>query len=627
MQDEPSVIQKAYALYTVEQPAEALQVLGSLLCESSASADALNLAAACAAQANRLDEAMTLWHRATVEHPGHVAAFMDLGSVLLNTGRLEEAEPLLQHALMLEPSNAAAHFNVALCDLRRERAGHAKQRLTEAIRLDPDLFVAHGVLASLLRQEGLLDDAEASYRHALRLRNDIAAFHRELGELFMQCGRFAEAEASLLEALRCDPGNANALRALGAVRRQLGREAEAAEAELIALVTDVETEPSRMEAFILGALEDRPTDYALWAQLGHARRVLGQLDAAEVALRRACELQPADANIRFNLGTLMLRMGRYEEGWVHYEARLEDKAAADAVGRYLTFPRWKGESLAGKSILVIDEQGLGDTIQFIRYVRMLRRKGAATLSVLCPPALHTLIEEMRDVTRCVRYEDLARLPRHDYWCYTMSLPAVFGTTLDSIPSRCPYLNAPAAHRARWRHALPPGGLRVGLVWAGSSHENQRVLALYIGAVNQRRSLHVSALLPLLRVPGITFVSLQKGDTAARQMADLPPSLRPFDPMPQVRDFADTAAIVEQLDLVITVDTSTAHLAGALNKPVWILSRHFGCWRWLHRRQDTPWYPSARLFVQENPGDWGKVVERVKQALHEWAASRKVACAR
>jgi hypothetical protein len=200
----------------------------------------------------------------------------------------------------------------------------------------------------------------------------------------------------------------------------------------------------------------------------------------------------------------------------------------------------------------------------------------------------------------------------------MSLPHRFGTTLASIPGATPYLRVPATSAKKWQGRLPESKPKVGLVWAGDPRPDQPA----INAVDRRRSLEARAYLPLLRAPGITFISLQKGALTQPQIDTLPPELRPFDPMHDVHDFADTAAIIQQLDLVITVDTSIAHLAGALNTPTWILSRYDGCWRWLHERDDTPWYPRTRLFRQTQPGEWGEVIERVRAALVEWSARER-----
>ncbi|WP_118183355.1 hypothetical protein [Paraburkholderia phosphatilytica] len=224
---------------------------------------------------------------------------------------------------------------------------------------------------------------------------------------------------------------------------------------------------------------------------------------------------------------------------------------------------------------------------------------------------------MMRVQLALAFHGLGYLPPHDYWCLLTSLPLRFATTAETIPASVPYLHAPPALLEHWRTRLPDDGSKVGLGWASDPRPDQ----LDSHAIDRRRSLHASAFLPLLPIPGVTFVSLQKGDTTRPQIAELPPALRPFDLMGEVRDFADTAAIINSLDLAIAADTSVAHLAGGLGRPVWILSRFDGRWRWLRDRDDSPWYPTARLFRQTQPGHWDDVIQRIAQALQAAAAAQ------
>jgi Glycosyltransferase family 9 (heptosyltransferase) len=281
---------------------------------------------------------------------------------------------------------------------------------------------------------------------------------------------------------------------------------------------------------------------------------------------------------------------------------------SDAVSAGI--PEWRCESLDGKTMVVVSEQGFGDSLQFCRYLPLLKRQGLKRLNLVCPSALVTLMETVDGVDACVTSSRSLDIPAHDCSCFMMSLPLRFHTTVDTIPAAVPYLRAPADRLPTWRERLPSEGFKVGLVWAG----NPRPDMPGANAVDRRRSLDARAFLPLLAIPGLTFISLQLGDATRPQLDSIPRDIRPLDPMGDVRDFADTAAIIECLDLVISVDTSTAHVAGALNKPVWILSRYDACWRWLRERDDSPWYPSVRLFRQSTPGHWGDAIERVAVAL-------------
>jgi hypothetical protein len=259
--------------------------------------------------------------------------------------------------------------------------------------------------------------------------------------------------------------------------------------------------------------------------------------------------------------------------------------------------------LTGRTVLVVQEEGLGDTLQFLRYLPLLARRGAR-VAVAVPPALTRL---MRTIPGVAEVPDAdAPIPRHDFHCSFNGLPRAFETTLESIPCDVPYLAADPALAADWAQRLPvTQAFRVGLVWAGQARP---WLPGFTG-LDQRRSTSLATLAPLGTVTGVQFVSLQKGSAAAET--------QPFDMvdvMDDVRDFADTAAIVANLDLVISVDTSVVHLAGAMGKPVFLLDRYDNCWRWLSGREDSPWYPSLRIFRQRCSGDWGPVIERIKRAL-------------
>jgi hypothetical protein len=289
------------------------------------------------------------------------------------------------------------------------------------------------------------------------------------------------------------------------------------------------------------------------------------------------------------------------EGWAEHEFRWRGILPPHGIDR----PQWRGEPAAGRRILLHPEQGLGDTLQFVRYAPLLAARGLSVVLEVQRPLLR-LMQGMPGVEAVIAAGE--KRPEVDLHCPLMSLPFACATDLESIPAATPYLSPPANLEKTWRARVPeqPGsapGLLVGLVWAG----NPRPEDVRTHYTDKRRSTGLAALAPLAEVAGMRWFSLQKDgatDPAAARAFDF------TDLMPQVADFADTAALVSQLDLVIAVDTSVAHLAGALGKPVWVLSRFDGCWRWLHGRDDTPWYPSMRLYRQEQPGDWAPVVARV-----------------
>jgi hypothetical protein len=316
----------------------------------------------------------------------------------------------------------------------------------------------------------------------------------------------------------------------------------------------------------------------------------------------------------FNRAMASLMVGDYQNGWQDYEWRWQgDNGPIIKDVRYLAQPCWLGrESIAGKAILLHSEQGMGDTIQFCRYAKWVADCGAKVILEVQAP-LQGLLAGVEGVFQVVAQGD-AR-PAFDYYCPLMSLPLAFKTTLATLPARTPYIKIDAQKALYWKERLgEKSKLRVGLVWSGGFRAHQPEL----WAINDRRNVPL-AMFAALKHPDIEFYSLQKGQPAESELADLVagnwdgPHLTDFTV--ELRDFSDAAALLEQLDLLISVDTSAAHLAGAMGKPVWILNRFDSCWRWLLDRTDSPWYPTARLYRQESAGDWDGVIRRVRSDLH------------
>jgi hypothetical protein len=352
---------------------------------------------------------------------------------------------------------------------------------------------------------------------------------------------------------------------------------------------------------------------------GNSLLELGRMDAALYAQKLAVELDPECAGARYNLALTRLRLGNWREGWQDYEARWNFREVHRAPRRF-SQPRWLGEPLYGRRILLHAEQGLGDTIQFCRYVPLVEARGGVVILQAQKPTLR-LLQSLAAVHAGLAETTLlgAKPPDFDLECPLLSLPAVFQTTVETVPWTGAYLGADSALvldklsefpnlRPYERHEAPP--LRIGIAWAG----NPRYKA------DRQRSVKLATLLPLLRLPGINWISLQKGE-AAEQLADLPGDVLVRDGSSCDRDLAETAALIAQLDLVITTDTCIAHLAGALAKPVWILLPHLSDWRWMQQMDSTPWYPTAWLLRQSSPGDWAGVVERVIAELNDLCAAR------
>lgn len=425
--------------------------------------------------------------------------------------------------------------------------------------------------------------AEACYREALRLTPDFAQAQANLGLVLERRGLAYEAEACYRRSLAIDPSHPEAHLNLGALLAQQKRFAAA-------------------EAAYCTALALAPRHAAAWTNLGVLYACMQREAEAEVCHRTALNIDAAYATACFNLSYLMLRQGRLDEGWRCLEARTWYAALAPR----LPCPRWQGEALDGRTVLVVYEAGHGDVIQFCRYAALLKRRGAASITLLCHPALQRLTATLDDVDAVLPYD--APLPdaHWDFWVPLLSLPYHFKTRLDSIPADLPYLRADPGCVAAWNVRLPRKGLRVGLVWKGNPRfEN-----------DADRSLpSLATLAPLAGLPGVRLVSLQKG--AGEDEALSPPAgMRVLAVGSELSDFGDTAAVVANLDLVISVDTAVAHLAGALAVPCWVLLPHYKTdWRWLKDRSDTPWYPRVmRLFRQPSDGDWESVVACVTAEL-------------
>jgi Tfp pilus assembly protein PilF len=431
-----------------------------------------------------------------------------------------------------------------------------------------------------------LPAAEEAFQRMLQIAPETAEAHVNLGVIHEKRGALQEAEASYRRALSCGPGDLRAQLNLGALLVNQKRFQEAGEV-------------------YAAASELFPASAALWSNLGVLQVCLHQEAEAERSFRRALALEASYAKARFNLSYLLLRQGRLEEGWPALEARAWN---LELLAR-IPGPRWQGEPLAGKSLLIGCEGGHGDMIQFSRYASVLKGLGAARIGIVCHPPLERLFTTLPGIDVVVPLGETIPGPNWDFWTLPQSLPLHCGTRLNTIPAPIPYLRAPEDEVLKWQARFPPGGIRVGLAWKGNPRfENDPDRSL--------PGLHLLA--PLAAAERVRFISLQKGlpgEATHRQSVGLDVS----DPSPWIEDFADLAALVASLDLVITVDTAAAHLAGALGKPCWVLLPHYKTdWRWFKDREDSPWYPDTmRLFRQPDSEDWSPVIGAVAAALQRF----------
>ncbi|MBN8891573.1 MAG: tetratricopeptide repeat protein [Rhodospirillales bacterium] len=433
---------------------------------------------------------------------------------------------------------------------------------------------------------------------------DWQELHRQAHEL-QEEGAWEAAATALRAALRLRPGDAGLRRALallGSRAALVGRLID----EGVALVA--QDRIAEAEASFRAVLRQAPRSVVARGNLAALLLRRGRPEQALAAFDTALALAPGSLDaerVRADRATARLLLGDFAGGWADFEARWRLPGYREAAAA-IAPPRWTGaEPLAGRRLLLWAEQGYGDTLQFVRYAPLAAARGATVL-LRVPPALTRLLAGMPGVAEV--HDMRAEPPPADLSCPLLSLPLAFGTTPDSIPAQVPYLAADPARVAAWRGRLAGlPGRRVGLVWAGGLHPDEPDAQL----MDRRRSMPLSALAPLAGVEGVRFVSLQVGPASGQAP---PPGLVLHDWTDELHDFADTAALVAALDLVIGVDTAVVHLAGALGRPVWLLNRFDTCWRWLLHRDDSPWYPTLRQFRQAAPGDWAGVAARVAAAL-------------
>lgn len=502
-------------------------------------------------RAGHLAEATELYRQVLAQRPRQADALHLLGLLEHALGHHQEALALTGRAIAADGRIAAFHVAHACVLSALGRGDAAAAAIGRALSLDPANAEALNTQGNLRLAAGAAAEAEAAYRQALRVRPDYAEALSNLGSALRAQDRLTEAEAALRQAVSSRPGYANALANLGLVLQEQGR-----------------------------------------------------CDEALAACDQAITADPDHAAAHGNRAMLLLLLGRLEEGFAEYEWRWRMPGFATAR-RDFGCPAWAGERLDGATLLIHAEQGLGSAIQFVRYAALAAGRCTRVVLECQAPLLRLFRQSLAGpegpVAEVVRKGD--PLPLCDRHAPLMSLPHLFGTTLATVPAEIPYLAAAASDVGAWQARLmtaPPP--RVGLVWSGNPrHENDR-----------NRSLPAAALAPLVAGSAGSFFSLQV-PARAQDLAALPPG-RVVDLAGNLADFADTAAAISALDLVISVDTAVAHLAGALGRPTWLLLPHIAEWRWLRERTESPWYPSLRLFRQRAPGDWDDVVGRVAAAL-------------
>ena len=523
-----------------------------------------------------------------------------------------------------EPQRGPDALHAAAVALWREqRRDEAIKLMDEALRLRPDFADALCMGGYMLSECGKPDSAMRFYRRALELDASLVVAHVNLGKLLFSAGQFTEALASFAAATRLAPRDPDAWCSRAGTLRELGRLEESVEAAERALelrrdfpeaainlgnaLLKLDRSEEALDAYLRASKPGPCLAKALLGQ-GLALRSLGRFSEAVMAFDRAAALGSREAVA--GKGCLMLTLGDFEQGFEGYEARwLKGKSLGEALGT--RFETWKGPGRRGQRVLVLNDHGLGDTIQFFRYLPLMAAAGVEATFV-CPPRLRRLLSSKAKA----RFADSPPAGEpFDAQIAISSLPRAFGTRLETIPAAVPYLSAEPALREIWRKRIGAEGFKVGVVWQGNPDPE----------ADRGRSMPLTALAPLAEVAGVRLISLQKG-VGEEQLFNLPPSFQvetlgaDFDAGADA--FVDTAAAMTCLDLVVTCDTSVAHLAGALAVPVWVALKSDAEWRWLTERADSPWYPTMRLFRQKRRGVWSDVFEAMAGELAQLVERRR-----
>jgi tetratricopeptide (TPR) repeat protein len=564
------------------------------------------------AQQGQPEQAVASFQHALELKPNYPEALNNFGIVLAQQDKLDEASRHYSQALALRLDYPEAHNNLGIVYARQGKPSAAIACYTEALALRPNYAEAHNNLGLVLAEQGAWESAVTRYRQALQFRPDYAEAHYNLGLVLAKMEQLDDAIACYRQALGLKPDYAEAHNNLGVA---LGNQGQLEES-VASFRQAVSLKPDYAEAYYNAGL--------VLAKSGAALVRPAKLDDAIACYRQALLIKPDHAEAHKDLALAWLLLGNFEQGWPEYEWRWK---CAERHLRQLPGPSWDGAPLAGRTILLHAEQGLGDTLQFIRYAPLVRQVGHVSnvppqhggkVLVICQQQLLSLLASCPGIDGLLAWE--SALPDFDVHVPLLSLPGIFGTTLATIPAKVPYLSADPELVERWRRELdglpaqplPRRGresIKVGIAWQGNPEHKQ----------DRQRSLALAHFESLARLPGIRLFSLQVGP-GTQQLRDLGGRFpvtdlgSRFDPA----SFQDAAAVVTVLDLVISVDSAIAHLAGALGIPVWVLLPLVPDWRWMLDRDDSPWYPTMRLFRQREPGDWTQVFRQVVDAYLQFS---------
>ncbi len=580
-------------------------------------AQALHLLGLVYTSTGRIEEGIALFKKCLVLEPRFAEAHSNLGNALLAQNKAREAIEAHQRALAISPGVAEIHCNLGNAFRADQKLKEAESAYQQALALKPDFAEAHNNLGNVFKIQGRWDEAVEFYENALRIRPNYADAHYNTGNVYLAREEWDKAVQAFQRALSFAPNHADARNNLGTAFKSLGRIKDAVAeyqralalkpnfAEACTNFGNVLHIQNRFDEAISAhqrALTINPRYFEAWCNLGNAFTAQNRLDEAIEACDRALEIQPNSADVHYNRALALLTLGRLREGWPGYEARWECKP--QRTRREFSQPKWNGErDLHGKSILLYAEQGLGDTLQFVRYVSLVAELGARVyLEVQAP--LKELLSGIGHGTEVFARGEA--LPPFDLQCPLLSLPGAFQTDVLSLPAKVPYLWPSAEKKEKWKGRLSSEkALKVGIVWSGNAaHKN-----------DHNRSIPFSLFKGLFREADARFFVVQKqvSDEEAHQLSGVS---HVTNLASELGDFTDTAAILSNLDLLISVDTSVAHLAGGLGIKTWLLLPAAPDWRWLLARDDSPWYPSFRLYRQPKVNDWESVISHLADDLKQ-----------
>jgi tetratricopeptide (TPR) repeat protein len=547
--DSYKAIQKAIELQRAGEFHKAEQILKEILEGHPDNIDALYFLGEISYQVKNYDSAIQYIKKALELNPTDADAFNNLGIILRENGQLEEAITCYQKALEINPEFSLAYYNLGSVFKEKGQFAKAITCYQKAIQFNPNLADAYNNLGIILRDNGQLEEAITCYQKAVEINPDLANLYYNMGAVLQDKNCFDEAIAYYQKSLELNP-----------------------------------------------YLDDA------YNNLGYSFKENNQIDEAMICFQKAVEINPNLAEAHWNMSHALLLSGNLKDGWREFEWRW--KVEGLLFQRKFLQPLWDGSDITGNTILLYAEQGLGDTIQFIRYASLVARRCAAVI-VESQKELKLLLQNVEGVNRIMEYGE--PLPEFDVRCPLLNLPSLFDTSLDNIPNRIPYVTAEPVLVNKWRDKIKydESKFKVGLVWAGNPKYKK----------DHYRSFSLITFSPLSQLKEITFYSVQKGE-GAEQAKSPPGGMKLVDFTEELHNFTDTAALIENLDLVISADTAVAHLTGAMGKPIWTLLPFAPDWRWMLTREDSPWYPTMRLFRQHSTGNWRAVIDRVVMEIRD-----------